>query len=215
MKTIAALAAVSVLALSVSASEPALAGGNGGAIAAGVVGGLAVGAIVGSQVNRNYYNGPAYVDQPAYVSGPQYYRGCHTERQEVVDAYGNYRIRRARSADQFRPSTGLPSRGAVGTADLVTAATTAGQHDRLIAIADFAPPLTVPVPATQAIGSSLYLAVVPTSPRLDRTTSTQCHRIGAVSVGRVGRAGRRRIPGRRGTGDIESGALRTRAARPG
>ena len=44
MKTIGALAAVSVLALSVSASEPAFAR-NGGAIAAGVVGGLAVGAL--------------------------------------------------------------------------------------------------------------------------------------------------------------------------
>ena len=54
MKTIMTLAAVSVLALSVSgASDPALAGSNGGAIAAGVVGGLAVGAIVGSQANRN------------------------------------------------------------------------------------------------------------------------------------------------------------------
>ena len=100
MKTIMTLAAVSVLALSVSgASNAAFAGSNGGAIAAGVVGGLAVGAIVGSQANRNYYNGPAYVDQPAYVAGPQYYRGCHTERQEVVDAYGNYRIRRVRVCD--------------------------------------------------------------------------------------------------------------------
>ena len=63
MKTIMTLAAVSVCPVS-GASDPALAGGNGGAIAAGVVGGLAVGAIVGSQANRNYYNGPAYVDQP-------------------------------------------------------------------------------------------------------------------------------------------------------
>jgi hypothetical protein len=98
MKTIFALAAVSVLALSVSASEPALAGGNGGAIAAGVVGGLAVGAIVGSQANRNYYGGPTYVDQPAYAVDPGY-RQCHTERQEVSDSYGNIRLRRVRVCD--------------------------------------------------------------------------------------------------------------------
>ena len=92
MKTIVALAAVSVLALSVSASEPAFAR-NGGAIAAGVVGGLAVGAIVGSQANRNYYGGPAYVE-PAYASGY-----CHTERREIPDGYGNIRIRRVRVCD--------------------------------------------------------------------------------------------------------------------
>ncbi len=97
MKTIVALAAVSVLALSVSASEPAFAR-NGGAIAAGVVGGLAVGAIVGSQVNRNYYGGPTYVDQPAYVVEPGY-RAWHIERQEVSDGYGNIRLRRVRVCD--------------------------------------------------------------------------------------------------------------------
>lgn len=93
MKTIVALAAVSVLALSVSASEPAFAR-NGGAIAAGVVGGLAVGAIVGSQANRNYYGGPSYVDQPAYAAGY-----CHIERREISDGYGNIRIRRVRVCD--------------------------------------------------------------------------------------------------------------------
>ena len=97
MKAIVAIAAVSVLALSVSASEPAFAR-NGGAVAAGVIGGLAVGAIVGSQVNRNYYGGPAYVDQPAYVVDPGY-RRCHTERHEVVDRYGNVRLRRVRVCD--------------------------------------------------------------------------------------------------------------------
>jgi hypothetical protein len=97
MKTIGAVAALSVLALSFSgASTPALAR-NGGAVAAGVVGGLAVGAIIGSQANRNYYGGPAYVDQPTYVVEPRGY--CRTERREVVDAYGNYRIRRVRVCD--------------------------------------------------------------------------------------------------------------------
>jgi hypothetical protein len=96
MKTIFALAAVSVLALSVSGSEPAFA--RDGAIAAGVVGGLAVGAIVGSQANRNYYGGPAYVDQPAYVV-ERGYGSCHIERQEVSDGYGNIRLRRVRVCD--------------------------------------------------------------------------------------------------------------------
>ncbi len=51
MVKVITLAAVSALALTV-ASQPASAGGNGGAVAAGIVGGLAVGAIIGSQVAR-------------------------------------------------------------------------------------------------------------------------------------------------------------------
>ena len=99
MKTLLALATVSVLALAVlGVSTPASAGGNGGAIAAGVVGGLTVGAIIGSQGNRGYYNGPSYVE-PAYVSEPQYLGACHIERQDVTDAYGNYRTRRVRVCD--------------------------------------------------------------------------------------------------------------------
>ena len=98
MKTLLAIATVSVMALAASGvSTPASAGGNGGAIAAGVVGGLAIGAIVGSQTNRGYYGGLSYVE-PAYVAEPQY-RRCHSERQEVVDAYGNYRTRRIRVCD--------------------------------------------------------------------------------------------------------------------
>ena len=90
------LTAVSALALAVTASsQPAFAGGNGGAIAAGVVGGLAVGAIIGSQANRGYYGGPGYYEfgyQPVYG-------GCHTERQQFEDAYGNIRVRRVRVCD--------------------------------------------------------------------------------------------------------------------
>ena len=99
MKTILAIAAVSVLALSVGAPQPAFAR-NGGAVAAGVVGGLAAGAIIGSAVgaNRGYYGGPAYVDQPAYVVDPGY-GGCHIERQEFEDRYGNLRVRRIRVCD--------------------------------------------------------------------------------------------------------------------
>jgi hypothetical protein len=92
--TIAAVAALT-LAITVS-SQPAFAGGNGGAVAAGVVGGLAVGAIVGSQANRGYYGGPGY-----YESGyqPVYGGGCHIERQQVEDGYGRIHIRRVRVCD--------------------------------------------------------------------------------------------------------------------
>ena len=90
------LAAVAVLAFAItSSSQPAFAGGNGGAIAAGVVGGLAVGAIIGSQANRGYYGGPGY-----YESGYQpVYGGCHTERQQFDDGYGRIRTRRVRVCD--------------------------------------------------------------------------------------------------------------------
>ena len=100
MKAILAIAAVSVLTLSVFAPAPAVAGGNGGAVAAGVIGGLAAGAIIGSAAagNRNYYGGPAYVDQPAYVVDPGY-RQCRVVPQEVVDGDGNGRVRRVRVCD--------------------------------------------------------------------------------------------------------------------
>ena len=94
MLKVITLTAVSALALAVTvSSQPAYAGGNGGAVAAGIIGGLAVGAIIGSQANRGYYNsGPGYYD-----SGYQpVYSGCRTERKQVVDQYGNYRMRRVR-----------------------------------------------------------------------------------------------------------------------
>lgn len=96
------LTAVAALALVVTASsQPAIAGGNGGAVAAGVVGGLAVGAIIGSQAQRNYYGGPGYYGDPGYYeSGYQpVYRSCHIERQQVEDGYGNVRLRRVRVCD--------------------------------------------------------------------------------------------------------------------
>ena len=90
------LTAVSALVLAGTiSSQPAFAGGNGGAVAAGVVGGLAAGAIIGSQAQRNYYGGPGY-----YESGYQpAYRSCHTERQQVSDGYGRVHIRRVRVCD--------------------------------------------------------------------------------------------------------------------
>jgi len=90
------LSAAAALALALTASQPALAGGNGGAIAAGVVGGLAVGAIVGSQANRGYYGGgPGYYEQ-GYAP---VYSNCRTEREQVVDQYGRYHTRRIRVCD--------------------------------------------------------------------------------------------------------------------
>jgi hypothetical protein len=96
MSKFIALTAASAFALvAVVSSQPAFAGGNGGAIAAGVVGGLAVGAIIGSQANRNYYGGPGY-----YESGYQpVYNSCHTERQQFEDGYGNVRVRNVRVCD--------------------------------------------------------------------------------------------------------------------
>ncbi len=90
------LTAIAALALAVAVpSQPAFAGGNDGAVAAGVVGGLAVGAIIGSQANRGYYGGPGYYES-GYQPG---YGDCRTERRQVVDQYGNYRTRRVRVCD--------------------------------------------------------------------------------------------------------------------
>jgi hypothetical protein len=96
MLKVITLTAIAALALAVTASsQPAFAGGHGGAVAAGIIGGVAVGAIIGSQANRDYYGGPGY-----YESGYQpVYGDCHTERQQVVDQYGNYRTRRVRVCD--------------------------------------------------------------------------------------------------------------------
>jgi hypothetical protein len=94
--TINTLAAVSVLALAVTVTSGSAFARDGGAIAAGVVGGLAVGAIVGSPAQRNYHGEPNYYEDTGYRAG---YRGCHTERQEVSDGYGNVRIRRVRVCD--------------------------------------------------------------------------------------------------------------------
>jgi hypothetical protein len=91
------LSAAAALALALTASQPAIAGGNGGAIAAGVVGGLAVGAIIGSQANRGGYygGGPGYYEQ-GYAP---VYSNCRTEREQVVDQYGRYHTRRIRVCD--------------------------------------------------------------------------------------------------------------------
>ena len=97
MKRILAIAAVSALALSFAASNPASAR-NDGAVAAGILGGLAVGAIIGSQAQRNYYERPGYVDGPVYEQREQY-RECHVERQEVMDQNGYVRLRKIQVCD--------------------------------------------------------------------------------------------------------------------
>jgi hypothetical protein len=95
MLKVISLAAIAALAVTVTAaSQPAFAR-NDGAVAAGVIGGLAVGAIIGSQVNRGYYEGPGYYES-GYQPG---YRECHTERQAIEDGYGNVRMRRVRVCD--------------------------------------------------------------------------------------------------------------------
>jgi len=94
MLKIITLAAMATMALAVTGSSNPASAGDGGAIAAGVVGGLAVGAIIGSQ-QRNYYNGPGYY-APTYQP---VYGACHTEREQFVDQYGNYRSRRIRVCD--------------------------------------------------------------------------------------------------------------------
>jgi hypothetical protein len=89
-----ALAAVSALAVT-AVTLPASAGGNGGAIAAGVVGGLAVGAIIGSQANRGYGSGPGYYEQ-----GYQpVYSNCRTERERYIGRDGYEHVRRVRVCD--------------------------------------------------------------------------------------------------------------------
>jgi hypothetical protein len=89
-----ALAAVSALALT-AVTLPASAGGNGGAIAAGVVGGLAVGAIIGSQANRGYAGGPGYYEQ-GYAP---VYNNCRTERERYIGRDGYEHVRRIRVCD--------------------------------------------------------------------------------------------------------------------
>jgi hypothetical protein len=93
MRTIGAIAAVSMLALTFSGASTPASAGNGGAVAAGVIGGLAVGAIIGSQAAapRSYYGGPGYVE-PVYGPPPR----CWIERRDFVDPYGNLRVRNVR-----------------------------------------------------------------------------------------------------------------------
>jgi hypothetical protein len=72
------LVAAATMAAAVS---PASAGGNGGAVAAGIIGGLAAGAIIGSAASQPRYYEPA----PVYVApqGPCYW----TRGEPMWDGY--------------------------------------------------------------------------------------------------------------------------------
>jgi hypothetical protein len=66
---------------------PAQAGGNGGAVAAGVIGGLAVGGLLGAAAAQPRYNAPA----PVYVAPPP---SCYWTRGEPVwDGYRGVWVR--------------------------------------------------------------------------------------------------------------------------
>jgi hypothetical protein len=88
-------------AASLAVSAPAQAGGNGGAVAAGVLGGLAVGGILGAAAAQPRYYGPppAYVvdPEPVYEAAPH----CYWTRGEPVwDGYRGVWVRpRARVCD--------------------------------------------------------------------------------------------------------------------
>ena len=89
------LATATLALVAATASQPAVA--DNGQITAGVLGGLAVGAVIGSQMQgeRHYYGGPAYSHQnyqPVYAN-------CRIEREQWVDGYGRYRVRRIRVCD--------------------------------------------------------------------------------------------------------------------
>jgi hypothetical protein len=79
-------------ALAFTAAAPAQAGGNGGAVAAGIIGGLAVGGMLGAAAAqpRPYYGPPpAYVyDEPAYAPRCYYTRG-----EPVWDSYRGIWVR--------------------------------------------------------------------------------------------------------------------------
>ncbi len=64
-----------------AATLPAQAGGNGGAVAAGVIGGLAVGGLLGAAAAQ-----PRYAPEPVYVAPPP--SRCYWTRGEPVwDGY--------------------------------------------------------------------------------------------------------------------------------
>ena len=91
-KTLMALAAVAMLA--VSTASPALAwrGGWGPGLAAGLIGGAIVGGAIASSP---YYYGPGYgyYGGPAYVGGPV--DACYWQHQRFWDGYA-WRVRNVR-----------------------------------------------------------------------------------------------------------------------
>jgi hypothetical protein len=83
------LVAAATLAAAV-VPAPAQAGGNGGAVAAGIVGGLAVGTILGATAAQPRYYGPP----PAYVAEPAPPPSCYwTRGRPVWDDYRGIWVR--------------------------------------------------------------------------------------------------------------------------
>lgn len=95
-KTLMALGAVAVLAVSAAAPAHAQRG-----VAAGVAAGLIGGAIVGGAIaSQNGYYGPGYYAPGYYGGGPAYvvdpgYGDCYIQRQRFWDGYG-WRVRNVR-----------------------------------------------------------------------------------------------------------------------
>ena len=91
-KTLIVCVTLGVMTVAV-ATQPVQAGGNGGAVAAGVLGGLAVGAIVGGAAAqpRYYAPPPAYVyeSEPVYAAPRCYY----TRGEPVWDGYRGVWVR--------------------------------------------------------------------------------------------------------------------------
>ncbi|MDP2409006.1 MAG: hypothetical protein Q8M26_01840 [Pseudolabrys sp.] len=104
LTALAAAATFVVVAVATPQQAEARRGGNGGAVAAGVIGGLALGAIIGSTANARggyYSGGPAYYGRPSYYGPAPVYYGrpyrphCYTTRERVWDGYG-WRSQRVR-----------------------------------------------------------------------------------------------------------------------
>jgi len=68
---------------------PAQAGGNGGAVAAGVIGGLAVGGLLGAAAASQ----PRYAPEPVYVAPPPPPRCYWTRGEPVWDGYRGAYVR--------------------------------------------------------------------------------------------------------------------------
>jgi len=91
MKPILMVCAIAAAIGLAASPQPVQAGGNGGAVAAGVIGGLAAGAILGSAAAQPRYYGPpsAYVvEEPDY--GPTCY---YTRGRPVWDDYRGMWVR--------------------------------------------------------------------------------------------------------------------------
>jgi hypothetical protein len=95
-KSLVALAAVAVLAVSAATPAHAWRGWWGPGIAAGIIGGAIVGGAIASSP---YYYGPGYYYGPRSYYGPAYgggaYGPCYWQRQRFWDGYA-WQVRNVR-----------------------------------------------------------------------------------------------------------------------